>query len=341
VRIGFAAAGVLAATFVPSVASADPASTPGKQPSVADVQKQLSALAVTNAQLVEQYNQAYIAVKKRETAATQAQTVATAAAAKYGTARTTLATTVAAQYEGGAFSTTGALLASSNGASYLQQLETLSMISSHRAEVVATLTAARAAADSAKKTAKQALSAARAKLTVLDQRKKDVETQLDKYKNLLDTLTVQQQAVVQKQISPSVTSNVVAEQRLKVDKTVTRGAAAAATQAVKYALAQVNKPYQYGSPGPNSYDCSGLTMASYAEAGISLPHSAAEQYNYGHHVAYGQWKAGDLLFYYSPISHVTIYVGDGLMVSAPETGENVKVMAVNLMSGYVGATRLI
>lgn len=340
VLAGCVAAGVLAATFLPSIASADPASSPGKQPTIAEVQKQLSVLATTNAQLVEQYNQAQIAVGKRQDAAKQAEQASAAAAAQYETARENLATTAAAQYEGGAFSATGALLASDNGASYLQQLDTLSMISSYRAEVVATLTAAQADADAAKKTATDALTAAQENLAVLDQKKQDVVAQLGKYKSLLGTLTTQQQATVQQQIAPRLSDAALASERPKLE-TASHGSPAAAIQAVKFALAQVGVPYQYGASGPGSYDCSGLTMASYASAGVSLPHSAADQFNYGTPVAAGNWKPGDLLFYYSPIGHVTIYVGDGLMVSAPETGETVKVMPVANMSGYVGAKRIV
>jgi cell wall-associated NlpC family hydrolase len=98
----------------------------------------------------------------------------------------------------------------------------------------------------------------------------------------------------------------------------------------------------FGAAGPGSYDCSGLTMASYAAAGISLPHSAADQYNYGHHVSANDLQPGDLMFFYQPIGHVTIYIGDGMMVSAPQTGENVKVIPADTFgSDYTGATRLV
>jgi cell wall-associated NlpC family hydrolase len=82
-------------------------------------------------------------------------------------------------------------------------------------------------------------------------------------------------------------------------------------------------------------------MAAWASAGVSLPHSAAGQYDYGRHVSFANLQPGDLLFFYQPIGHVTIYIGDGLMVSAPETGENVSVVPANEFgSNFVGATRL-
>jgi cell wall-associated NlpC family hydrolase len=338
--VGVTAAGIMAATFVPFVASADPVANPGHQPSVADVQKQLSALAVKNAQLIEQYDQVQILVGKRDDAAKNAQGVAQAAADNYDTARSRLAAAAAAQYEGGAFSSTGALLASSSENSYLEQLQTLNMISSHRAEVVATLTAARAAADASKQAAKQALADAQAKLADLKAQQQKVEDQLGKYKDLLGTLTAKQQAAYENRINPKVSSSTLTRVKSHVTTSNNDNASAAAIQAVKYALDQVGKPYSYGSAGPDSYDCSGLTMASYASAGISLPHSAAEQSTYGKPVSMSDLIPGDLLFYYSPIGHVTIYVGGGMMVSAPQTGESVLVMPVNNMSGFVGAVRI-
>jgi cell wall-associated NlpC family hydrolase len=83
-------------------------------------------------------------------------------------------------------------------------------------------------------------------------------------------------------------------------------------------------------------------MAAWQHGGVSLPHSAADQYNYGHHVARDQLQPGDLIFLYQPIGHVTIYIGDGLMVSAPTEGENVSVVPLSAFDGdYVGATRLV
>jgi cell wall-associated NlpC family hydrolase len=97
----------------------------------------------------------------------------------------------------------------------------------------------------------------------------------------------------------------------------------------------------FGAAGPSSYDCSGLTMAAWARAGVSLPHSAADQYNYGTHVPEYALQPGDLLFFYQPIGHVTIYIGDGLMVSAPTEGEDVQVVPLSyFQSDYSGATRL-
>ena len=116
---------------------------------------------------------------------------------------------------------------------------------------------------------------------------------------------------------------------------------AAAQRAVDFALAQVGKPYAFGADGPGSYDCSGLTMAAWRAGGVSLPHLAAAQYHYGTHVPINRLQPGDLVFMYHPIGHVSMYIGSGRLVSAPQTGENVKIVRLSYYKPIiVGATRL-
>ena len=92
--------------------------------------------------------------------------------------------------------------------------------------------------------------------------------------------------------------------------------------AVSTALAQLGKPYKYAAVGPGSFDCSGLTMFAWRAAGVSLPHSSAAQYASLPHVSQDQLAPGDLVFYYSPVSHVAIYIGNGTIIHAanPSTG---------------------
>jgi cell wall-associated NlpC family hydrolase len=108
--------------------------------------------------------------------------------------------------------------------------------------------------------------------------------------------------------------------------------------AVRAALSQVGKPYQWGGAGPNSYDCSGLTMWAWAHAGVYLPHSAAMQYSVTSHVSSSALQPGDLLFFGSPIHHVAMYVGGGRIVEAPYTGAFVRVVPAS-RSDFVGAGR--
>jgi cell wall-associated NlpC family hydrolase len=109
--------------------------------------------------------------------------------------------------------------------------------------------------------------------------------------------------------------------------------------AVAYAKAQIGKSYVYGAAGPDSFDCSGLTMAAWSQAGVSLPHSSSAQYSSGQHISESELQPGDLVFYYSPISHVGMYIGDGQIVNALNPGSGVQVSGLHDMP-YSGAVRV-
>ena len=111
-----------------------------------------------------------------------------------------------------------------------------------------------------------------------------------------------------------------------------------AAAAVSYALAQVGKAYVFGAAGPSAFDCSGLTMRAWAQAGVSLPHSSSAQMGSGPSVPQSQLQPGDLVFYYSPVSHVGMYIGNGQIVNAENPGVGVKITGVNSMP-YAGAVR--
>ncbi len=96
--------------------------------------------------------------------------------------------------------------------------------------------------------------------------------------------------------------------------------------------------YVWGASRPAAFDCSGLTMRAYAQAGISLPHSSSAQYGSGRHISAGSLQPGDLVFYYSPIHHVGIYIGDGMIVHAANPGEGVTTAPLYSMP-YDGAVR--
>ncbi len=111
------------------------------------------------------------------------------------------------------------------------------------------------------------------------------------------------------------------------------------TTALRAALTQRGKPYVWGAAGPDSYDCSGLVVWAFAQEGISLPHYTGSLWNSGMHVSRDQLEPGDLVFFFADISHVGIYIGNGLMVDAPSAGQDVQVQAV-FWNAYVGAVRI-
>ncbi|MGY5884957.1 C40 family peptidase [Modestobacter lacusdianchii] len=115
----------------------------------------------------------------------------------------------------------------------------------------------------------------------------------------------------------------------------------AAQVAVDTALAQQGKPYVWAGAGPNSYDCSGLTQYAFAAAGVSLPHSSRMQSTMGTPVDRAALQPGDLVFFYHPVGHVGIYIGNGQMVHAPTSGDVVKIANVDQMWGYHSARRLV
>ena len=108
--------------------------------------------------------------------------------------------------------------------------------------------------------------------------------------------------------------------------------------AVAYAKSQVGDAYVYGAAGPDAFDCSGLTMAAWSQAGVSLPHSSSAQYSSGRHISESELQPGDLVFYYSPISHVGMYIGNGQIVNALNPGSGVQISGLHDMP-YVGAVR--
>lgn len=111
-----------------------------------------------------------------------------------------------------------------------------------------------------------------------------------------------------------------------------------ASAVVDYALAQVGDPYVWGAVGPDSFDCSGFTMAAWAQAGVSLPHNSGAQMGSGTPVSTDALMPGDLVFYYSPVSHVGIYVGDGQIVHAGNPAIGVTTAPLHQMP-LVGAVR--
>lgn len=111
---------------------------------------------------------------------------------------------------------------------------------------------------------------------------------------------------------------------------------------VSIALSLLGRPYRWGASGPYAFDCSGLTMYVYAQIGISLPHSSSAQYGCGDRVSYDELQPGDLVFFARSggrISHVGIYIGNGMFVHAPQTGDVVKVSSLADHGGFVGGCR--
>ena len=118
---------------------------------------------------------------------------------------------------------------------------------------------------------------------------------------------------------------------------------AKALAAVKYAVSKVRgSQYVWGASGPRGFDCSGLMLAAYRSVGVSLPHSSRAQYNVGRAVSRSELKPGDLIFWYRPIHHVGMYIGNGKIVHARNTRSDLVIQTLaSYPAPYVGARRVL
>lgn len=315
----------------PASAAAQPAASP--TPTVGSVTSRLNTLSRRAERLAEQYNKARIDVGISQRAAVRAQSDAAAAARTFRVGHAAFVTLINDQYQSGSVSTTSMLLTSRSGQDYLDRLQLRGLAADHQSAVVGDLLRAQTAADTAKKKAAGLFTAAESRRKAVAAKQSRVAAQTKQYNTLLATLTTRQRHAYTTQGSAAPVKSATAF--------TVHGGSAAAHRAVNFALAQVGKPYVFGAAGPGSYDCSGLTMAAWRAGGVSLPHLAASQFNYGTHVTANQLQPGDLVFLYSPIGHVSMYIGGGQLVSAPQPGENVKVVPfAYFKSDFVGATRL-
>ncbi len=157
----------------------------------------------------------------------------------------------------------------------------------------------------------------------------EIDTRLDEAKQLLASLEAKQREKLLKEqanggIDPA---------------SVSTNATGNAKSAINYAMAQVGDRYVFGAAGPDAWDCSGLMMKAWGAAGVALPHSSRMQSGMGTPVSTSALQPGDLVFYYSPVSHVGMYIGNGMIVHAANPGAGVKVSSVNEMP-IAGARRV-
>lgn len=136
--------------------------------------------------------------------------------------------------------------------------------------------------------------------------------------------------------SPALTSHSKTSYRKPAVKAAY--ASSKAARAVAYAKAHLGDPYVYGAAGPNAFDCSGLTMRAWQAAGVKLPHNTNAQYAAAKHISKSQLRPGDLVFFYSGMSHVGLYVGNGKVIHAPRPGTPVQYIKMSYMP-YAGAAR--
>lgn len=227
------------------------------------------------------------------------------------------------------------LLLSDDPESALSQAGYLPSLSERQSTALSSLTDAQQALIDSQKSMKQQLKTIKKSKVKMKKAKEKAEERLAQAEAELDTLEASQRAAADVSLYGGSEST-------DPEGDCASGAAAApstaAATAINYACAQLGDAYVWAATGPDYWDCSGLTMAAYAAAGISLPHSSRLQASYGTSVSTSSLQPGDLVFFHSPISHVGIYLGGGMMVHAPSSGDVVKV--ASMYSTPVAAVRL-
>jgi cell wall-associated NlpC family hydrolase len=228
------------------------------------------------------------------------------------------------------------MLTSDSAEDFVDSLATLDQIAGHTNGVLSEVSDAARAAAQAQADADAAEAAARQTLEDFSAQEDQLRSDVADYQRQYDELTAAQQQQVQA-VQAVQTGQPVAP------AAVARPAAnsSAAQAAVDTALAQVGDAYVWGAGGPNAFDCSGLTQYAYAAAGVSLPHSSSMQSRMGTAVSRAELQPGDLIFYYSPVSHVAMYIGNGQMVHASTSSQPVKVVSVDSMGGITAMRRIV
>lgn len=311
-------------TTAPPTTAADAAQA------VADTAHQIEALG-------EQVNDAELALGDLQTAAAAAQATAAQADAQVAALQPQVDAIVISGFVDGVPSGLETVLTSGSADEMLQRWSTINQLTDHTDAVLAQLSAAQQAAATARAAADQAQAQAAASLADLQTQQSQLQTQLASYRATYAQLAAPQRAAVSTAVGgPELSAASMADAAYAAPAAAPSEAAATAIQT---ALAQVGKPYVVGAAGPDGFDCSGLTQYAYAAAGISLPHSSRAQSGLGVPVARADLQPGDLVFFYSPVSHVGMYIGNGQMVHASVSGRPVAVTSVD-QRGYAGARRV-
>ncbi|KRF07417.1 hypothetical protein ASG88_00770 [Nocardioides sp. Soil777] len=328
-RLGSALLGITAIAAIGFV----PASPAQAEPEIADVKERVERLYHEAEQAQERYNDAKLDLTelRRELGSLRADE--RRQDARLEAVRAQVTDSVRRQYEGESISTVGQVVVSNDPAAFLGQLSTMSSFSQlqdslftdYSTEVEALTLREEATADRASDIA--------ATTAQLAEEKDAVESKLDEAKELLATLEEEERERLLA-TSNETTSRSTSATRMPASVPASGRAAAA----VSYAMAQVGDAYVYGATGDSAFDCSGLTMRAWGAAGVGLPHSSSAQYGSGAHIAASALQPGDLVFYYSPISHVGMYIGNGMIVHAANPSTGVQVTGLYSMP-YVGAVR--
>ncbi|MEV4170075.1 NlpC/P60 family protein [Nonomuraea sp. NPDC049709] len=308
-------------------------------------QSRLDELAAQVERLVEAYNGEVVRLRQAEEAYAQARARLTAADAEVELARRDVALLAAESYGGlGLMKPVVGMLVDRGGTDgFLHRAGVLGHLRGERSAILGRMRDAQEVAAILRAQAEGAYAARQAAAERARQAKIAAETAVAAQRRDTRELTARKESLQRQVDAARSRAELLARRRAAALAGLVTGGSTMGDAAANWALTQLGKPYVWAADGPETYDCSGLSMRAWEKAGVRLDHWTGTQWTAGPHVPLDQLRRGDLLFFAhtgdpSTIHHVGIYVGRGQMVHAPQTGDVVRVASI-WRGDLVGATR--
>ncbi|MGW2293803.1 NlpC/P60 family protein [Streptomyces violaceorubidus] len=321
-------AGAATATGLGGTGHADP------QPTAAQVRAKVDKLYQEAEVATEKYNGAKEKADAAERRLEELRDEAARKEDRLNSARQALGSVAAAQYRSGGLDPALQLALSSDPDRYLDGAAFVERAGSRQQAEVGRVRKELREIERLRGAARVEVSSLTSRRAELKRHRETVTGKLESARRLLSRLTAEERTDVGDRTSRSAPGP---RESLSASAQAPDSRAAAA---VAYAYQKLGSPYVWGATGPNAFDCSGLTQAAYRAAGISLPRTTYAQIDAGRRVPRSQLQPGDLVFFYSGISHVGLYVGNGQMIHAPNPSAPVRVAPVDEMP-FAGATRVV
>ncbi|MBP0456044.1 C40 family peptidase [Streptomyces montanisoli] len=241
------------------------------------------------------------------------------------TSREQLGSLATAQYRSGGLDPTVQLLLSSSPGDYLEKASLLGRLSDHQAAALRQIAAQKRTLEQQRAEAAVKLDELNKTRKQLGKKKQEVQARLRAAQELYNSLSAAQKAKIKAGQARADRSN------SRTDLGNAPPASSRAAAALAAAKSKIGTPYVWGATGPNSFDCSGLTSWAYAQAGVSIPRTSQAQAGAGTRLTRSQLKPGDLVLFYGDLHHIGLYAGNGMVLHAPRTGQNVKIEPVSDM----------
>ncbi|MFB7910557.1 NlpC/P60 family protein [Kitasatospora sp. NPDC056076] len=321
---------VLTAAAATAVAlSAQVAAHAAPQPNKSDVKAQIDQLQQEQEQAAEKYNGAKERSDQLRKQADQLQDQVARSQDQMSQLQVGLAQVAGEQYRTGGIDPSVQLMLSSDPSGYLDKASSVQQASTTQTEALKGLLDQQRRLDQEKAEAAAVLASLDSTTKDLNQAKADVNTKLKTAQDLLNSLSAADRAALRAQQQQDDRASRGAD---RVDLSNLPPASGYAAVAVAKAMSKQGSPYVWGATGPSTFDCSGLMVWAYGQAGVSLPRTSQEQGHIGTAVTLATAQPGDLVIYGGDMHHVGMYIGNGMVVHAPHTGDVVKVMKADAMS---------